>query len=127
MILVPPGVRILLAARPVDFRKGMDGLAALVQQALRADPFRGDVFIFRPKRPSAVAVRHQDELAVAEVAARLNLPEATVYNWLHKGRLPARRVAAAWHTLWLLRLDDVEALLCQRTGGGRLPPRQAAP
>ena len=28
MIAVPPGVRILLAARPVDFRKGMDGLAA---------------------------------------------------------------------------------------------------
>ena len=34
MILIPPGVRILLAAQPVDFRKGMDGLAALVQQAL---------------------------------------------------------------------------------------------
>ena len=50
VITVPPGVRILLAARPVDFRKGMDGLAALVQQALRADPFAGDVFIFRPKR-----------------------------------------------------------------------------
>jgi hypothetical protein len=30
VITVPPGVRILLAARPVDFRKGMDGLAALV-------------------------------------------------------------------------------------------------
>ena len=41
MIAVPPGVRILLAARPVDFRKGMDGLAALVQQVLRADPFAG--------------------------------------------------------------------------------------
>ncbi len=37
MIAVPLGVRILLATRPVDFRKGMDGLAALVQQALRAD------------------------------------------------------------------------------------------
>jgi transposase len=36
--------------RPVDFRKGMDGLAALVQQALRADPFAGDVFVFRSKR-----------------------------------------------------------------------------
>ena len=40
MILVPPGVRILLAARPVDFRKGMDGLAALVQQVLLAGPQR---------------------------------------------------------------------------------------
>jgi transposase len=50
VIAVPPGVRILLATQPVDFRKGMDGLAALVQQGLRADPFAGDVFIFRPKR-----------------------------------------------------------------------------
>jgi transposase len=50
VILVPPGVRILLAAQPVDFRKGMDGLAALVQQALQANPFAGDVFVFRPRR-----------------------------------------------------------------------------
>ena len=54
MITVPPGVRILLAAQPVDFRKGMDGLAALVQQALRADPFQGDVFIFRARRADRV-------------------------------------------------------------------------
>ena len=94
---------------------------------MRALLTRMGVLSTSPKRPSAVVARHEDELTVAEVAARLNLPEATVYNWLHKGRLPARRVAAAWHTLWLLRLDDVEALLCQRTGGGRLPPRQAAP
>ena len=56
MILVPPGVRTLLAARPVDFRKGMDGLAALVQRALRADPFTGDVLIFRPKRADRVKI-----------------------------------------------------------------------
>ena len=52
MIAVPPGVRILLAAQPVDFRKGMDGLAAMVQQVLQTNPFPGDVFIFRPKRAS---------------------------------------------------------------------------
>ena len=28
-----------LATKPVDFRKGMDGLAALVQEQLKADPF----------------------------------------------------------------------------------------
>jgi hypothetical protein len=31
-MLIPPGpVRVLLATKPVDFRKGMDGLAALVR------------------------------------------------------------------------------------------------
>jgi excisionase family DNA binding protein len=79
-----------------------------------------------PKRPSAVVARRTDELTVTEVAARLNLPEGTVYNWLCKGRLPARRVVAAWHTLWLVRLEEVEALLRQRAGAARLPPRSAA-
>jgi transposase len=34
-----PGLRVLVASQPVDFRKGMDGLVALVTQALAADPF----------------------------------------------------------------------------------------
>jgi excisionase family DNA binding protein len=79
-----------------------------------------------PKRPSAVVARRADEFTVSEVAARLNLPEGTVYNWLYKGRLPARRIVAAWHTLWLVRLEEVEALLRQRAGSARLPPRSAA-
>jgi excisionase family DNA binding protein len=94
---------------------------------VRALLTRMGVLSTSPKRPSAVAVRHQDELTVAEIAACLNLPEGTIYNWLYKGRLPARRVVAAWHTLWLVRLEDVEALLRQRAGAARLPPRWAAP
>jgi transposase len=42
--------RILLASQPVDFRKGMDSLAALVAEVLRGSPFSGDIFIFRAKR-----------------------------------------------------------------------------
>ncbi len=71
MILVPPGVRILLAARPVDFRKGMDGLAALVQQALRADPFAGDVFIFRAKRADRVRILVYDGTGLVLYSKRL--------------------------------------------------------
>ena len=37
----------MVACTPVDFRKGMDSLAALVTQALATDPFAGDIFIFR--------------------------------------------------------------------------------
>ena len=56
MIAAPPGVRIVVAARPVDFRNGLDGLAALVQQALRANPFAGDLFVFRAKRADRVKI-----------------------------------------------------------------------
>ena len=79
MILVPSGVRILLAAQPVDFRKGMDGLAALVQQALRADPFAGDVFIFRPRRADRVKIRRiRDRRLAGWVAGRLVAGRAIV-------------------------------------------------
>ena len=39
MIPVPPGVRVLIATRPVDFRKGADSLAALAKETLRRIPF----------------------------------------------------------------------------------------
>ena len=56
MIAVPAGVRILVAARPVDFRNGLDGLAARVQQALHDNPFAGDLFVFRAKRADRVKI-----------------------------------------------------------------------
>jgi len=54
-VIVPSGaVRVLMATRPVDFRKGMDGLAALVRESLGADPYCGVVYVFRAKRGSRV-------------------------------------------------------------------------
>ena len=50
MIFPSNRVRILVATQPVDFRKGHDGLTALVQSVLRKDPFTGTVFVFRAKR-----------------------------------------------------------------------------
>ena len=43
-------VRVMMATRPVDFRKGVDGLAALVRETIGADPFSGTVYVFRSKR-----------------------------------------------------------------------------
>ena len=37
--LLPPGVKVHLALGYVDMRKGIDGLAMLVQGVLRQDPF----------------------------------------------------------------------------------------
>ena len=105
MIAVRPGVRILLAARPVDFRKGMDGLAALVQQALWTDPFRGDVFIFRPKRADRVKILVYDGTGLALYAKRL---EAGRFCWpspaegvvrLSAAQLSTLLEGLAWHRL----------------------------
>lgn len=50
MISLGSDLRILIASKPVDFRKGINGLAALVSTTLGANPYSGDVYIFRSKR-----------------------------------------------------------------------------
>lgn len=50
MIFPSNRVRILIAAKPVDFRKGLDGLTALVKSELQRDPYTGTVFLFRSRR-----------------------------------------------------------------------------
>jgi transposase len=96
VIAVPPGVRILLATRPVDFMKGMDGLAALVQQALRADPFQGDVFIFRPRRSDRVKILVYDGTGLVLYAKRL---EAGRFCWPSPAEGVVRLSAAQLATL----------------------------
>lgn len=46
----PGSVRVLVATRPVDFRKSMGGLAALVKDQLLKDPYSGVIYVFRAKR-----------------------------------------------------------------------------
>lgn len=50
--MIPPGqsVRLVVATRPVDVRKGQDGLVAVVQEQLGFDPHSGPIVVFRSKR-----------------------------------------------------------------------------
>ncbi len=50
MIALAPGGRVYLACGGTDMRKGMVGLAMLVQQGLAADPFDGAIYAFRGRR-----------------------------------------------------------------------------
>jgi len=54
MIQITPQMKILLAVDPVDFRKGIDGLAALCRQALAHDPLSGVLFVFCSRRRHAI-------------------------------------------------------------------------
>jgi transposase len=47
MLQLRPQSRIFLAVPPVDFRKGIDGLAALCRHALHENPLGGTVYVFR--------------------------------------------------------------------------------
>lgn len=57
-VIVPAqAVRIVIATRPVDFRKGHDGLAAVVEHELGLDPHSGIVAVFRSKRGDRIKSR----------------------------------------------------------------------
>ena len=54
MIQITPHMRIVVAVAPVDFRKGIDSLAAVCRQKLQSDPFSGAVFVFTNKSRQAL-------------------------------------------------------------------------
>ena len=60
MIQITPQMRILVAVEPVDFRKGIDGLARVCRQALHGDPFSGALFVFRNRRGKAIRILAYD-------------------------------------------------------------------
>jgi len=71
MILPGGPLRVYVATRPVDFRKGMDGLAALAAAELRLDAFSGVVLVFRAKRADRVKILVWDGSGLVLIAKRL--------------------------------------------------------
>ena len=71
MIGLPSGTRIWLAAGMTDMRRGFDGLAAIVQEKLGADPFGGHVFVFRGRRGDLIKLLWWDGDGLCLFAKRL--------------------------------------------------------
>ncbi len=78
MIVPPTTVRVLVATKPVDFRKGMDGLAAYVQEAFKTGPFSGVIYVFRLKRADRVKLLFWDGTGLCLLAKRL---EGAKFRW----------------------------------------------
>jgi transposase len=78
-VIGPTGaVRVMMATKPVDFRKGAEGLAALVREGMAADPFSGAVYVFRAKRADRVKLIFWDGTGVCLFAKRL---EDGAFRW----------------------------------------------
>jgi transposase len=94
-------VRVLVATTPVDFRKGAEGLAALVRETMNADPFSGAVYVFRAKRADRVKLIYWDGTGVCLFAKRL---EDGKFRWpnVHDGVM---RLSAAEFSALLEGLD----------------------
>jgi transposase len=94
-------VRVLVATKPVDFRKGADGLAALVRDTMGADPFSGAVYVFRAKRTDRIKLLFWDGTGVCLMAKRLEDGE---FRW-PKAQDGALHLSAAQLSVLLEGLD----------------------
>ena len=71
-------MKVLVATRPVDFRRGMDGLARAVKEELKADPYSGVVYVFRAKRADRVKMIWWDGTGLWLLAKTL---EQGAFSW----------------------------------------------
>ena len=78
MMLPGAELQVLVATRPVDFRKQADTLAAFVQEALAADPYSGAVYVFRAKRIDRVRLLWWDGTGICLLTKRL---EGGAFRW----------------------------------------------
>jgi len=105
MIHPSHGVNIYVATKPVDFRKGHDGLAALVQSHLRKKPFGGAVYVFRAKRADRLKLIYWDGTGLVPlmVCRQTTARQCMAYKRLedHVFKWPAIRDGA-------LRLDPAQ-------------------
>ena len=110
-------VRELVATSPVDFRKGAEGLAALVRDVMGADPFDGAVYVFRAKRADRVKLLLWDGAGVCLFAKRLE-----------DGRFQWPRIANGVMRLSAAQLSAlVEDLDCKRVGAAKDTPAPRRP
>jgi transposase len=56
MTMLPRGLKVHLALGYTDMRKGIDGLAMLVQAVLHQDPFSGHLFVFRGRKANLIKI-----------------------------------------------------------------------
>ena len=72
MMMLPAGVRVHIAAGVTDMRKGLDGLAMLVQGVLAEDPFSGHLFAFRGRKANLIKIVFWDGNGLCLFTKRLD-------------------------------------------------------
>jgi transposase len=71
VITIPGSVRILIGSTPIDMRKSIDGLLAIVQQELQEDAYSGHLFVFVSRRCDRVKILAWDKGGFVLVYKRL--------------------------------------------------------
>jgi len=94
MLNLPVSVQIFMAVKPVDMRKGFDGLMALVKNEWHQDIFSGHLFLFLGHQHNRVKILHWDRGGLV-----------LYYKRLEKGRFVQPKLASNGQ---MIELDAVE-------------------
>jgi transposase len=101
---LPPSVRVFVATQPVDGRKGVDSLVAIVRCALMADPLSGHLYVFFSRRSNRVRIVYWDRNGFALWSKRLEKGRFHAC-WSEDGQLGAQAMEAAELALLLEGID----------------------
>ena len=78
MIVPAQAIKIVIATKPVDFRKGHDGLAAYAEKELKLKAYSGIIVVFRAKRADRIKILLWDGTGMVLIYKRL---EASKFAW----------------------------------------------
>jgi hypothetical protein len=112
-------MRIFVATEPADFRRGIDGLAALCRQRLEQDPMNGCAFVFRNRRGTAIKILLYDGQGFWLCQKRLS--QGRFRHW-PTGETPTR---AHWNGIEASA--DVSCVFSARQSGGLHMAAKAPP
>lgn len=90
MLQISPSNRIFVCTQPVDFRKGIDGLAAVCRNKLNQDPYQGAVFVFRNQTRSSIRVLVYDGQGFWLCTKRLS--KGKFQWWTEESVIDARQI-----------------------------------
>jgi transposase len=98
MIQVTPQMRILVCMQSVDFRKGIDGMAAVCRNKLFQDPHEGTVFLFRNRVKSTLRILMYDGQGFWLCTKRLSKGQ---FQWWPKDS-SSTAIISSWDLLTLI-------------------------
>jgi transposase len=78
MLIFTKSLRVCLALRPVDLRRGFEGLVAVVTQELKEDERSSQIFVFTNKRKDRVRLLYWDGTGLWLMTKRL---EKGTFAW----------------------------------------------
>ena len=103
------GARVMVATRPVDFRKGPDALAALVGKEYGGDPFSGVIYVF------GVTSRFVRQTTICRTLWEHRRQAATRRYWYRVSRLiPRSRAIVALRSPATMRRSSSATLSSER-------------